>query len=322
MRKSMAAGKNIVTCRLCSALGLLLALSFVFPDGGSVVFGETVPAELGFRERKSGTSIRIVTANIRHPKTEDDEAGVGWEHRKDICRRVLTAQNADIICCQEARIPQIEYLLEGMPGFVYFGMGNREPVIPSNPILYSTVRFEKTGSGVFWLSKTPGVKGSKSWGSAAPRYVNWISLREKKTGRSLVVWNTHFDYLSREARENGARVMLGMCSKLPVDAPQLFTGDFNAYAGSRAIDMIKQGGWTDTYAEMHGSKDPGLTAHQFRGAAFAAEPQGAARKKIDFVFKRGALKTVASEVVRDSIGGRYPSDHYFVSAEVEFSEGK
>ncbi len=306
-------------CRLAPGGFACFALALVLP---LLANGAVKHDELVIRERKSDASIRVVTANIRHPKKEDDRAGFGWKQRKETCVRVLLAQKADIICCQEARLPQIEDVLSAMPGFVYFGIGNREPVIPSNPILYSTARFEKLDGGGFWLSKTPHVKGSKDWGSSGPRYANWVKLKDRKNGKVFVIWNTHFDYLSREARENGAKVAVRLGAELFGDMPQIFCGDFNSSADSKAMAILRNGGWIDTFAEINGGRDPGLTAHQFRGAAFAAEPEGAVRKKIDFVLRRGALRTLASEVIRDSIGGRYPSDHYFVSAEMEFIESQ
>ncbi|WP_068770248.1 endonuclease/exonuclease/phosphatase family protein [Termitidicoccus mucosus] len=297
LRRAFLAG--IALCAWCATIA---------PASGEVVQ----------RVRKSAASVRVVSANIRHIKAEDDKAGNGWEQRKELCRDVLLAQDADIICCQEATEKQLADFIELLPGYGQFGIGNRNPIIRSNAILYSTVRFEKMAGDGFWMSPTPQVKGSKAWGSKAPRFVNWVHLRDRKTGRELIVWNTHFDYLSRPARENGAGVAMVIMGKIPADVPQVFTGDFNSPGDSRAIEIVKERGWIDTYAELHGAEDPGLTAHQFNGARFAATAQGGGRKKIDFVFRKGPLKTLAAEIIRDERAGRYPSDHYFVSAELEF----
>ncbi len=43
-------------------------------------------------------------------------------------------------------------------------------------------------------------------------------------------------------------------------------------------------------------------------------------RRIDFIFGRGDLKTVAAEVVKDHPGGIWPSDHYFVCAEFAVGE--
>ena len=41
--------------------------------------------------------------------------------------------------------------------------------------------------------------------------------------------------------------------------------------------------------------------------------------KIDHVLYNKLLKPVAAEIIRDNRGGRYPSDHYFVSAEFVYA---
>jgi hypothetical protein len=42
--------------------------------------------------------------------------------------------------------------------------------------------------------------------------------------------------------------------------------------------------------------------------------------KMDWVMMRGALVARSAEIIRTSRGGRYPSDHYFVSGTFAFSE--
>ena len=38
---------------------------------------------------------------------------------------------------------------------------------------------------------------------------------------------------------------------------------------------------------------------------------------MDWIFARGEVRTVDAAIVTDSVDGRFPSDHYFVSATVE-----
>jgi hypothetical protein len=39
--------------------------------------------------------------------------------------------------------------------------------------------------------------------------------------------------------------------------------------------------------------------------------------KIDWIFARGATRVVGAEIIRDSRDDRFPSDHYFVSADFQ-----
>jgi endonuclease/exonuclease/phosphatase family metal-dependent hydrolase len=45
---------------------------------------------------------------------------------------------------------------------------------------------------------------------------------------------------------------------------------------------------------------------------------GANRGSIDFILTRGPIETRSWRIIRDSKDGRYPSDHYFVAAQVAF----
>jgi endonuclease/exonuclease/phosphatase family metal-dependent hydrolase len=101
---------------------------------------------------------------------------------------------------------------------------------------------------------------------------------------------------------------------LPDSLPELLAGDFNAGADHPAIKAVKEGGWIDTYAAVHGAEDPGFTAHRFLGPEYAKQTKRP--RKIDWIFCREGTKTLAAEIIRDGRDGRFPSDHYFVSATV------
>jgi hypothetical protein len=52
-------------------------------------------------------------------------------------------------------------------------------------IFYRRARFELLETKDYWLSETPEVVGSKSWGSSLPRMVTWARFRIRRpSGRS------------------------------------------------------------------------------------------------------------------------------------------
>ncbi len=85
----------------------------------------------------------------------------------------------------------------------------------------------------------------------------------------------------------------------------------NADRVNRAIQKFVEGGWTDTYETIHGAEDPGPTGHRFLGSERAKE-----KGKIDWIFWRGQVEITAADIINDNENGRYPSDHYFISAEI------
>ena len=62
--------------------------------------------------------------------------------------------------------------------------------------------------------------------------------------------------------------------------------------------------------------DDGTTTHGFLGENDKKSEATKKRGPIDFIFTHGPVSTRSWKIVRDSKDGRYPSDHYFVSATV------
>jgi len=255
--------------------------------------------------------MKTLTCNIRFLGARDGDNG--WTHRRDLCARVIASRSPDLICLQETWGPQLDDLTAALPDFAHFGIVD-EPLgaNPVNTILYRRDAFDLLSQGGYWLSATPHVTGSSSWDSACVRLANWLRLRQRGTGAELRVVNTHLDHVSQAAREGQARVLVEDAAAYPDDYPQLLTGDLNCAAGNAAIDVLRAGGWRDTWAAVHGDADPGLTFHGFEGPACSAN-----HGKIDWIFSRGAVRVTGAEIIDDSDGDRYPSDHYFVGADVE-----
>lgn len=279
-------------------------------------------------EQDPATTIKILSCNIRVPLAEDEKSGNGWEARRQLCGEVIVKQHADVVCLQEARGHQVDELKRRLPALDAVGMSLpvRE-VVQNNAIMYSRERFELISSGGFWFSEQPHVAGSKGWDTASPRHANWARLRIRNVdgqgggaGEEFIVWNTHFDHKGQQAREEQARMMVEASAAFdPIGVPQILTGDMNAKLANRAIVTLQEGGWVDTYAALHGPADPGFTFHGFQGERRQVEGGGS---KIDWIFTRGDVKPLAAEIIRDGRDGRYPSDHYFLSATLELPSEK
>jgi len=273
-----------------------------------------------FSRQHADTNLhRILTCNIRVALPEDDEKGVGWSSRKDSCTAIIRAQKPDIIGFQEVIEPQMEDLKTAFPDFIAFGFEGPEmdahPVgyhgIAKNPILFSKERYEMLAAGEYWLSETPLQAGSISWNSARARHANWVRLRDKKSGKDFRFINLHLDHKSQDARENQIKIVVNEANQYAPNYPQVLTGDFNSSAANAVYGIIKENDWQDSYTVLHGDREPGYTVHQFQGEHYEKKETG---KKIDFIFYRGNVKTTAATIIKDSKNGRYPSDHYFVSA--------
>ena len=252
--------------------------------------------------------MKILTCNIRYFGANDGENS--WACRKDLCARIIVAQSPDIICFQEMWAEQFADMTSALPEYRSYGMTD-EPTgrHPMNCIFYAQDACARIATGGYWLSETPHVPGSKSWDSSCVRLANWIRLEDHATGREFRVINTHLDHVSQIAREHQAARIVEDANAYPQDYPQMLTGDMNCDATNRAIDVFKAGGWIDTYGEVHETEDPGHTYHRFLGPEYDSSVG-----KMDWVLVRGQVKIIDAEIIRDSLDGRFPSDHYFVSA--------
>ncbi|NKB68250.1 MAG: endonuclease [Candidatus Latescibacteria bacterium] len=254
--------------------------------------------------------MKIITCNIRCFGADD--GADNWIHRKDYCAQTIRAQTPDLIGFQEVWRQQFDDLLPLFPEYAHYALADEAQTLhPMNTIFYRRDAFDLVSQGGYWLSPTPHVAGSWGWDSACVRLAAWVRLTDK-AGREFRFVNTHLDHVGQQARENQARIINEDATAYPEDYPQFLTGDMNCAFSNPAIQTFVDGGWQDTYAQIHGADDPGDTFHGFKGPDFEGNPG-----KIDWVFSRGPGRTTSAEIIRDHDQGRYPSDHYFVTAEVE-----
>lgn len=266
--------------------------------------------------------MKVMTCNIRCSTAGDGDDG--WTFRKDFCCRVIHSHAPDVICLQEVREDQLTDFTAAFADFDAYGTADvplgRDPV---NTLFFRRDVFQKVSAATFWLSETPQVPGSSSWDSACIRLAGWVHLSERTSGRDLVVVNTHLDHRSQAARERQAGVINTWSAAFDAGPPIILTGDMNCDRRNPAIESYKAAGWCDTYEAVHGGADPGYTFHFFRGVDYVPDPANDAwwpvdQGKVDWIFTRGDVKVTGAEIVRDHENDRYPSDHFFVSADIEW----
>lgn len=259
-----------------------------------------------------GFALDVLTYNIRYDNAGDGEDR--WEKRRDEVARLIRDHNPDVIGLQEALRGQLDDLARALPAYSEIGVGRDDGKAKGEyaAILYRKDRFKVVDSGTFWLSDTPEVPGSKSWGNTITRICTWAVLKETG-GRTVRVYNVHLDHQSQESRLKSAELVLGRIRQGGT-AGVILTGDFNADETNPVIARILEpsSGLVDTFRAV---RTDAKEAGTFNGFGKPG-PTG----KIDFIFITKGARTLDAGIDRRAKDGRYPSDHFAVWAKVELPE--
>ncbi|MBI4902754.1 MAG: endonuclease/exonuclease/phosphatase family protein [Acidobacteria bacterium] len=255
-----------------------------------------------------GQSLRVMSYNVRYPN-KDDGADL-WERRRDLFIESIRSANPDLIGTQELFKLQGDYLVEKLPQYAWFGTsrrGNHED--EHMGVFYRKAALRLVEQGQFWLSETPEVAGSESWGMSLPRMVTWGLF--EKGGEQFYLLNTHFAHRRQdeEARLKAAAVIAAKMKGLRQNIAIVVTGDFNAPAGGAVHQAMLASGLRDSRAITSRKLGPEGTFHGFKGKAGEA--------RIDWILVGPQWKVALNETITFGQDGRFPSDHFPVVAEIE-----
>jgi endonuclease/exonuclease/phosphatase family metal-dependent hydrolase len=251
--------------------------------------------------------------NVRLASAPDGENA--WSKRSGLFFETIERFQPDVIGFQEVLAVQYDAIAERLKAYAFSGVarddGQRKGEWSS--IGYRKERFTAVTSGTFWLSEQPTVPGSKSWDAAMTRICSWVRLRETATGREFVYANTHFDHRGVVARREAARVLSEQIGPIAAGVPAILTGDFNINEDNPAYAALVKPArpewirWIDSYRTLY----PQRQADEASFNGFKGTTQGS---RIDFIFHTAHFRATAAAIDRTSRDGRYPSDHYPVTA--------
>ena len=214
----------VLACAACTATSVQNA--DLLQAAGTHAGGEALSVAPDTVAGDSG-AVRIMTWNIRCNSPGD---GIhAWPQRRDEFLSFLLFQQPDIFCIQEGLPDQVAFLRDGLRGFDMRGVGRDDGKVKGehSAIYFNGARFVSSADGTFWLSPTPSVPG-KGWDAALPRIVTWVRLVDSSTASILYVFNTHFDHIGTEARENSARLLRSKIGEIAGRFPVVVAGDFNS----------------------------------------------------------------------------------------------
>ena len=242
---------------------------------------------------------RALSLNLRYGTAPDGD--FSWPHRRERLINVLKASQANIIGTQEGLAEQLAEIHQAMPDYQRFGVAREDGnAVGEYSAIFVRTPLTVADSGSFWLSNTPDVPGSMSYGNRLPRMATWVKLAQP----NLLVINAHLDHESAPSRIKSIRQVAQFASHPPHD-PTLVMGDFNVPPSDHDFHQTYNGIWLDSQFDL-----PGGTYHGFSGAE--------AGDRIDYILHSADLVRVEVKILRDR---PCYSDHDAVVADFELITG-
>ncbi len=299
--------KGIVVALIAAALVALIVVIIIF-------FGY-YPHYLSHKKEITYTSqpadagtVKVMSSNVRY-KNNSDHGKKSWYYRADLLIKNIESVKPAIIGFQEVTPPQYEYLTECLKGFDSVTEYRDDSKMPEScPVFYRTDCYDLVDKGSFWLSETPEVM-SVDWNSGCYRVCSYVILRDRAADKKFVVFNTHLDNASEEARIKGIGVVLDKIAQFG-DLPSVIMGDFNDVEGSATyIDATK-----NFYDAKYQLPDPMISCtYQDFGKALD-EPC------LDyFMISKKGIEVKDYKVITATYDGAYPSDHFPIYLEFKLS---
>lgn len=253
--------------------------------------------------------LHVMSFNIRYGSAND--GANHWNKRSGLVFDVFQRHAPDVVGVQEALCFQLDEIRAQLPEYAEVGIGRDGGTNGEySAILYRTNNLSVIESDTFWLSDTPEIP-SKHWGNACVRICTWARFVHLETKQTFYIYNTHLDHRSQPSREKSVRLILERIRQRKHRDPFVLTGDFNAGEENPAIQLLKANGLVDPFRVLNPKATEVGTFNGFNGTTTG--------EKIDFIFTESATRTLKTTIVHDHANGRYPSDHFPVTARIQFS---
>ncbi|MFE6647067.1 endonuclease/exonuclease/phosphatase family protein [Nocardioides sp. NPDC057772] len=291
-----------------SALGAAAAVGTTV--GGALPAAGQTPTDSPLIGKVKAPDLHVMSFNIRYDR-EGTQPGQPdyWPERKPLVTAFVELEKPTILGVQEAEFNQLGALEAGLgPKYRMLGFGRDGGAAGEySSIFYDASRLEALWWDQFWLSDTPDLIGSATWGNTVTRIVTWVRFRDLATGTEFLHVNSHFDHQSENARVRSAEVVRSLIADTGL--PAVFTADVNAAAEASApySVLVTDGGLTDTW--LAGKQlTPRFGTFPNYGTP---SPTG---NRIDWILTTPGVTVKAAAINTWTQDGRWPSDHTPVQA--------
>jgi endonuclease/exonuclease/phosphatase family metal-dependent hydrolase len=256
----------------------------------------------------SAQTVKVMSYNIRYANRSDGKNG--WCKRKAKVTSLIKKYDPDIVGTQEALHKQLRYMKRKLEAYNVVGVGRNDGKKKGEyaAIFYNKDTFELQASNTFWLSETPEKPGSWGWDAAAIRIATWCRLKHIRTGKLLLVFNTHFDHVGKIARKNSAILIKEKIKEIAGNEDVILLGDLNTTPTEEAYPIFT------SEANGFALMDVGQGNNDATFCGFEVANKNCVR--IDYIFCNQSSKPFFYKVIDDHDGSYYPSDHMPILGEI------
>jgi endonuclease/exonuclease/phosphatase family metal-dependent hydrolase len=294
-----------VSVRRHAGVALVALAAFVL-----LAFAAAAPAGAKVKGKQGSSELHVMSFNLRFAS---DTPPNSWPERRPVMRELLRRERPHLIGTQEGLYEQLRDIQRDL-GRDYDSIGlGRDGGSHGEAmqIFYDEDRLDPLEYDHYWLSDTPEVMGSKTWGGCCPRMVTWIRFLDRRTNKQFYAVNTHFEAFDATARANSAQLMLArMPTEFDPALPVIATGDFNepGRAGQTVYDLlVTNGPFEDTWETAERRSRLYATFHGYRPLV----PDG---DRIDWILTTPGITTRYAKINIFERRGQFPSDHLPVQA--------
>ncbi|MEV7194177.1 endonuclease/exonuclease/phosphatase family protein [Streptomyces sp. NPDC093510] len=257
--------------------------------------------------QRPGRRLEVMSFNLRYASATPPNT---WAERRPVTRELLRRARPHVIGTQEGLYQQVRDIEADLgPHYDWIGTGraggSRDEFMA---VFYDTRRLAPVEYDHYWLSDTPEVIGSNTWGGGSIRMVTWVRFHDLRTDDELYVLNTHLDNASQHARARAAQLIVERLARLDRSLPLVMTGDFNVAAHKNPVyDTLLGAGLVDSWDAADRRSKAYATFHGYKPLT----PDG---DRIDWILTTPGVRVHEAAINTFSLGGQFPSDHLPVQA--------
>jgi endonuclease/exonuclease/phosphatase family metal-dependent hydrolase len=270
-----------------------------------------IVSSLFFALSSFGQDLTVMSYNIRYNNLDD---GLNcWDLRKDELAAQIKKYSPDIFGIQEGLYDQVQFLNNYFIDFSYAGVGRDDGKTKGeySAIFFNKNRFKQVSTKTFWLSPTPS-KVSVGWDASMERICSYVILYDRKFGKHLVIFNTHFDHLGEVARLKSSELIIKVIGKIKKkNIPVVLMGDLNCEPESKPIKLISQSLSNANNISLKKNHGPEGTFNDFK-QEYGNELQ------IDYIFVKNFKVDDYQHIGDFRINGLVYSDHFPVIAKISY----